>query len=147
MIPSTERERLAVVARYDSHGGIEIEGASGDLQRLSSIVVSAGVESVFSLSIPESGDATPYDGFLSSIRVLKRDQKVRIARSGDSIRVEGSEAALGSLSQSIKFLADKADDGACREPLHMHVEHYDGHPYLESDSEPLTVVLRGQDDE
>lgn len=146
MIPSVERDRLAVVARYDSRGGIEIEGASGDLQRLSDILVSADLESVFRLTIPESGDAAPYDGFLSSICVLKRGEKARIARRGDSIRVEGSEAALGLLSQSIKFLADKADDAAGPVPLHMHEEPYDGHPYMELDSEPLIVALRRQNE-
>jgi len=146
MISWVQRDPLPVVARYDRQGGIEIEGTPDELRRFSRLLVSADLEIVFCLTIPQTGDAAPYDGFLMSIRVSRRSQRVRIARRGDSINVEGSKAALESFAKSIMFLVDKADDGDIAEPLHIHVEYYDGHPYLESDSEPLTVALRSPDD-
>jgi hypothetical protein len=145
VIPPVKRGDLAVVARYDRHGGIEIAGDSEDLLRLSDLIFSEEPEAVFSLRVPQTGDAAPYDGFLSSIKVSTGDQKVRIVRYGDSIHVVGSRTALISFSRSIRAVAEKAETPESRELIHIHVEFYEGHPFLESGSEPLTVALRGPD--
>jgi hypothetical protein len=141
MIPRPEHRELSIVARFDSEGGIEIEGVAAELRRLSDLLLRGTSESSYSLTVPKPELAAPYDGFLSSMSVMRRGRKARVCRQGDSIRVEGSHEALATLSQNIAFLVEQgAEDRSAVQP-HVHVEFYEGHPFLESDSEPLTVSL------
>jgi hypothetical protein len=142
MIPQAERERLSLVARYDRRGGVEVAGRPDDLRRLSDLLLSEDGKAAFDLTVPRAEDAAPYDGFLSSMSVETADQKARITRRGDSVRVVGSRVALTSLARSIEFIASNGDTKSA----HIHVEFYEGHRFLEPDSEPLTVALRGADD-
>jgi hypothetical protein len=68
-------------------------------------------------------------------------QKARIAREADAIQIHGPKAALESLAKTIEFLAASAEDegGVC--PRHLHIEYYEGHPFLGPDSEPLILTV------
>lgn len=147
MIPRLERPHLAVVARYDRQGGIEIAGGPDDLRHLADLLLSERPEAVFKLTVPQAGEAAPFDGFVSSMSVETANQKVRITRRGDSICVAGSGAALTSLARSIEFVANGTEANRDGNAAHIHIEFYEGHPFLQSDSEPLTVALRSADDE
>ena len=134
----------SIVVRYCSDGDIELAGAVEDLRRLSQLLLSASPESVLDLgALPRGADAAPYDGFLTSIRVMRTAGKARVGRQDVSLVIEGSATALAALSQDIASLTT-VDPGEEIEEVHIHIEHHDGHSFIAPDSEPL-VINRLQD--
>ena len=142
MTSQTGPARLGVVVRYDRLGGIEIEGCADELLKLSRFLLSGGTEISCSLTLPVDGTAEPYDGFLSSMTVSRRGHKARISRHEDSLHIGGSEASLVDLSKSIAFLPSSIGSQGDTKSIHSHVEYYDGHLFLEPNSEPLTITLK-----
>lgn len=132
--------RSSPVVRYCADGGgIELEGTVEGLRRLSELLLSASPQNVLALAAqPLGADASPYDGFLSSVLVVLATGKARVGRRGDSLLIEGSETALASLAQDIATLTTVNPDEEIEE-THIHIEYYDHHPQLAPESEPLVV--------
>jgi hypothetical protein len=121
-VNSPARPRLRLVAFYERSGGVEIEGKAGELRRLSDALLSQ-VSASFDLAAPEGGNASPYDGFLSSLSITRRDGKALILRRGDALVFEGPPEALDLCSQNIAFLVTDAAQRPWQAGHHIHIEH------------------------
>jgi len=84
----------------------------------------------------ERHDTDSFAGYenLSSIRVKHLSNRpVKIDVEDDSLVIEGSPDKLKVLSENLE------KQGTELKNYHIHIEYFDGHFYLSSDSQPLVV--------
>lgn len=136
-------DRLQLVARFERSGGIELEGSAAGLLRLAALLRRGDDGMVYQLTVPADREAGPYDGFLAQLRLKTTAEPVRIYRDAETLQIEGSSAGLETLSQNIEFLVSSAagPDAIEEGHRHVHIEYYEGHPFLAQETEPLTIVL------
>ena len=90
------------------------------------------------LTIQRHRGPEPYERFLTSLPVSLTGSKLRIVRTAEELRIAGSAQAPDVLAYNIRFLV--RESAGAREARHLHVEHYEGHPCIEPDSEQLIMV-------
>ena len=136
-------DRLAVVARFEFGGGIELEGTAATLLRLAAMLRRVDDGTVCQLTVPADREARPYDGFLVQLRLEAATGRVRIYRDAKTLRIEGSPEGLETLAQNVEFLVSSATgpEAIQEKHRHVHAEYYEEHPFLSQDAEPLTIVL------
>ncbi len=140
-----DKVRLHVVALYSKMSGIQLEGSSTEFQRMSEIVRLAKPDMTVEFTSIPADAVAPFDRSLSFLRVSTSDGKVRVSVREESVYLEGSTTSLWSLAEQFSFLAGKRDDDSQTQiPYHVHLEVYDGHPFLAPESESLILMLRPQ---
>jgi len=128
-----------LVCRYSNRGELELEGDSSGLLAICRILRPTEIGTL-KISL-DKADYRPYDGLLDNLLVISaRGQPVKIFRESYSLRIVGDAYTLDLLAQNIEFLLSHPRD-ADGTGSHLHVEYYEGHPWLDSSSEPLVVSL------
>lgn len=129
---------LALTCRYGT-ASIEIAGSTAALHELVRLLRESHAVSAIPLLSPASSPS-PYDGYLTMLRIVPSGGKVRISRNVDEVTISGSQPALSSLSNSVAFLARESVRGEGeRRGSHLHVEYYPGHFFLREDSTPVVL--------
>lgn len=79
--------------------------------------------------------AAPYSDWLSGVRVEPDiEAGAGVYVEDNSAIIRGAPQALDTLASNLEFAASASQVGE-----HLHLEHYDGHPYLRPDTVPLAV--------
>lgn len=126
-------EKRPLLLRHDSGRQIDLNASAALLHELASVIRS-GVRATVTADRPGL-PAAPYSDWLSDVRVEPDSGPgagVYIEDNGAVIR--GAPEALDTLASSLEFAASAGQAGG-----HLHIEHYDGHPYLRPDTVPLVV--------
>ena len=121
---------------------IDIEGDFDGLIKLTKDISEVLDEGTISLSYV---DPIPYDRALKVIHVKKengKDTPVKILVNGDTLDINGSAQNLEILIQNIRFLISQGVDSHSSIQNHIHIEYYEGHRYLSSQSAAVTVSFR-----
>ena len=131
------------MARFSHSGGIELEGTSAGLRRLAAILRRVEDSIDCQLTVPADRQARPYDGFLAKLRLDVTSGPMRICRDTQALRLEGSPDSFVALAHYLEFLVSSAPgpEAIQGQQLHVHVDYYEGHPFLSDEAEPLTIVL------
>jgi hypothetical protein len=75
-----------------------------------------------------------------SVVVVLTDGPVVLSHVGRRVQVVGGRAGLDRFADTLRFVA-AGPQVPSEVAYHLHVEHYEGHPWLASDSEPAVIVL------
>ena len=128
---ASQQRRLLL--RHDSGRQVELTASAACLCELASVVRSGARATV---TADQSGlPAAPYSDLLSDVRVEPDSRAgAGIYVEDNAVVIRGSPAALDTLAASLEFAASASQAGE-----HLHIEHYDGHAYLRSDTVPLVV--------
>jgi hypothetical protein len=87
-----------------------------------------------------------HGGLLTSLTISIIDrEKVELRRQNGELFISGTVNMIGTLTKNLVFLLGQSER-TTNGPLkpHIHIEYYDGHPYLSRDSLALIVVLDGK---
>src|SRR5215203_3745511 len=128
---------------YTRDGDLELGGSTQGLLSLAERLMRKG-ETQFDLALSTSGvDPTPYDGVLSRISVkIGGEQPLCIGRTGATLRIEGSQRTVGIFASNLESLARQASERPIGSgKVHMHVEYYPGHYFLDDRSEPIVITV------
>ena len=93
---------------------------------------------MFSLEVPAT-PPYPYSGCCNSVTLERAAGRVRVSRAAEQLIIAGSPELLEILAGNIEFLVDQKEQTGSI-PSHVHIEYYEGHPYLDRESTPLTVT-------
>ncbi len=112
-------------------GDLELQGTPDALRELASCLRSAG-------SLETCIDANAIgEGAPQRVCVRVTKGMVRIYRLAAVLCIGGSPERLEILAGNVDTIASSGPGN------HIHVEHYEGHPYLGSTSEPLVIACTG----
>jgi hypothetical protein len=131
-----------LIGLYTKEGDLELGGNTQGLLGLAQRLMRKG-ETQFDLPLSTSGaDPTPYDGVLSRISVkIGGEQPLYIGRTDDTLRIEGSQKAVEIFASDLESLARQGAQRTMGSPrVHMHVEYYPGHYFLDERSEPIVIA-------
>jgi len=132
-----------LIGLYTKDRDLELGGSTHDLLGLAERLMRKG-ETQFDIALSTSGiDPTPYDSVLSRISVKTGgEQPLYIARTGATLRIEGSRRTVEIFASNLESLVRQASEranGSVR--AHLHVEYYPGHYFLDERSEPLVIAV------
>jgi len=116
---------------FESPTQVEIEGSSVALRDLADCIRTvADAERSIEVTSGCSGHVN-----LVTVRLTSGLTQIRCACG--VLSIEGAGDKLGILADNIEYVASSGAGGA-----HVHIEHYEGHPYLAAASIPVVVSLR-----
>jgi len=128
---------------YTRGGDLEFGGSAQGLLGLAKLLTRKG-ETQFDLALSTSGvDPTPYDGVLTLLSAkIGGEQPLYIGRTGSTLRIEGSQETVELFASNLESLARQgAEHPMGSEKVHMHVEYYPGHYFLDERSEPVVIAV------
>ena len=124
---------------YDA-SSVELQSASGELHALAQAIRGTPVTQEF-LFPPALTPPHPYDGHVTSLRIVTDSGKVSVSRSGGQVAIRGSPEMLAILAWNVDVLAyAKCIWLGGKQTYHIHIEYYQGHFYLEEGSVPLVLT-------
>lgn len=112
---------------------VEVEGSSTDLHHLALTMRNASDQATL-VSVASIGR-----DHVDGISLRESETLVQISRLTGFLLIEGTKERLNDLAANIDYVA-AAEPGSD----HLHVEHYEGHPYLSAGSIPLVVSRRAE---
>ncbi len=127
---------LGITSRY-AREQAELCGNKAALEALAEAFVSGSAVRI-SLAAAKGIEPAPFEGFLRHLEIRPSNGRIKIAREGKVLTIDGAPEWLQILAENIASL------WLLRPPTareHLHIEFYDGHPFLDRDALPLTVVL------
>jgi hypothetical protein len=108
---------------------VEIEGSALALGHFAELL-KAATDSTTSIEVSSKGPE-----LVHSIAVRECGGALQIRYSSGILYIEGAKDKLEILVQNVKFLAFSNP-----ESTHIHVEYYNGNPYIDAESIPLVVT-------
>jgi hypothetical protein len=132
-----------LIGLYTMDGDLELGGSPGGLSSMAKRLTRKS-ETQFNIPLSTSGvDPAPYDGVLTQLSVkIGGEQPLYIGRTGATLRIEGSKRTVGIFASNLDSLVRQDSEhptGSAR--VHMHVEYYPGHYFLDARSEPLVITV------
>ena len=125
------RHMIVIRAASDE---VDLRGSTRVLMKIASAVRALKAGGEYRYPADASADPAPYERCLGDLRVVATNGPVRVSTNGSTLVVEGHQEHLDRFAS---FLAlERAGD-------HSHYEHYEGNPYIASDSCPLVVTCDG----
>ena len=119
-----------LTVRVDPDESAEIKGSALELEHLAALFREAS-DTIAVVDVISVG-RTPVDAI--AVRRVSTMAMIQIRYSDRALRVEGAKENLGILADNVSYAASAGCDGS-----HIHIEHYDEHPYLDAQSLPLII--------
>ncbi len=134
------------MGRYSMPNAVDVEGNRPALLELSRLLRLDVPTLRCCLRVPEGRAADPYEHFLDSILIVRRDGLVEISLAGNVLIIAGSQDGLDSLTSYITILTDPPEPPpGYTASRHSHIEYYPEHPYFAPSSLPIVVGLADDD--
>jgi hypothetical protein len=124
--------KLSVNLNPPPHADAEIEGLPLALQRFAELL-RAAVDNRASMAVSSAGPEVVH-----TIAVRQCDAPIQIRYLSGVLSFEGAKDKLDILAYNIEFLVFSNPESP-----HMHIEYYEGHPYIDALSIPLIISRLG----
>ncbi len=128
--------------RYALTGEIEITGTARGLASFAESLRSLKGKTVLFLPELSLDEVKPYDNYLSAIELRLSEGKVKILRDGTVLLISGAPEYMAIFADDICFLVEQVSRKESEEvSSHSHIECYEGHLWLDPDSQPIVISL------
>ena len=139
---SDQRHLGGLRGRYALPGEIEIAGTVRGLASLAQSLRSLKKKTVLSLPELSLDEVKPYDSSITAIELQLSEGKVKIVREDNVLLISGTPEHMAAFADNILFLVEQVSrEGSEEVSSHSHIEFYEGHLWLASDSQPIVISM------
>lgn len=136
---------LNMVAQYSASSDLLFEATVAALGRFADLLEDDSLETDFELVVPAEPVAASYEGFLTALHLVKVEGQagLKIYRERNVLIISGGLANSSTFAANIRFLQEEAlSRPSMQSVLHLHIEYYPDHPYLDPNSDPLVIYIK-----
>lgn len=139
------KDFLDMISQYSASNDLLFEATVGVLGRVADLLEDDPRETNYELLVPAEPVAASYEGFLTTLHFEKVEGqgRLRICREHNVLMISGDSADCSTFAANIRFLQEEAlSRPSMRSVLHLHIEYFPNHPYLDPNSDPLVIYIK-----
>ncbi len=137
------KNTLDLIVQYSTSNDLQLEATLEALDEFAGILEDDSKKSYHKLLMPAEPVAKSYAGFLADLHIAKDEGALKIYRDHSALIISGNRDNCLTLAANIRFLHEEAlSQPQLHSMLHIHIEYFPGHFYLDPVSDPIVIYIR-----
>ena len=137
------KNNIDLVVQFSASNDLLLEATTNALEELAGILEENSTDNHYKLLTSAQPAAKSYEGFLATLQIIKSEGALKVYRDHNMLVISGSPGNCIIFAANLRFLCQETlSQPSMQSVLHIHIEYFPDHPYLDPVSDPVVIYVR-----